>query len=338
MTRTPDRARLKVLVLVGLAAALGATVLASLALGVRDIHPVDVWDALVGWVGGTPLPDGQDTRVVVEQRLPRTVVGLTAGAALALAGTLIQGVTRNPIADPGLLGLNAGASLAIVVSTLFIGVGSPIGYIWFAFAGSAAAALVVFSIGAGRPVRLALVGATVTALLTPLITVALMQNSGSFNLYRSWAVGSLAGVRSEALTQLWPFVLAGVILAAAMAHRMNMLALGDDVATALGQRVGTTRALSGLGIVLLSGSATALVGPIALIGLVVPHAARRIVGTDYRWITAAALLLGPVVLLGADVVGRLALPHSELEAGVIAAVIGAPVLVAVARSRSLAGV
>lgn len=250
----------------------------------------------------------------------------------------MQGVTRNPIADPGLLGLNAGASLAIVASTLFIGVGSPLGYIWFGFAGSAIAALLVFSIGSGHPVRLALVGATVTALLTPLITVVLMQSSTSFNLYRSWAVGSLAGIRSEALAQLWPFVLAGVILAALMANRMNMLALGDDVATALGQKVGTTRVLSGIAIVLLSGTATALVGPIALVGLVVPHAARRIVGTDYRWITAAAVLLGPIILLGADVAGRLVLPHSELEAGVVAAAIGAPVLVAVARSRSLAGV
>jgi iron complex transport system permease protein len=338
VTRTPDRARRRTLVLLGLVAALGATMLASLALGVRDIDPAVVWDALTGWAAGAPLPDDQDHRVVVEQRLPRTVVGIAAGAALALAGTLVQGVTRNPIADPGLLGLNSGASLAIVLSSVVLGVASPLGFIWFAFLGAAAAALLVFSIGAGRPVRLALVGATVTALLTPLITITLIQSSTSFNLYRSWAVGSLAGVRSAALADLWPFLVAGAILAAAMANRMNMLALGDDVATALGQRVGTTRALSGVAIVLLSGTATALVGPIALIGLAVPHAARRLVGTDYRWITAVAVVLGPVVLLVADVAGRVILPHSELEAGVVAAAIGAPVLIAVARSRSLAGV
>lgn len=338
VTRTPDRARHRALVLLGLAAVLGATVLASLALGVRDIHPAVVGDALAGWAAGAPPSADQDHRVVVEQRLPRTVVGITAGAALALAGTLVQGVTRNPIADPGLLGLNSGASLAIVLSSVVLGVASPLGFIWFAFAGAAAAALLVFSIGAGRPVRLALVGATVTALLTPLITITLVQSSTAFNLYRFWAVGSLAGVRSAALADLWPFVVAGAVLAAALANRMNMLALGDDVATALGQRVGTTRALAGVGIVLLSGTATALVGPIALIGLAVPHAARRLVGTDYRWITAVAVLLGPVVLLVADVVGRLILPHSELEAGVVAAAIGAPVLVAVARGRSVAGV
>lgn len=326
------------LIVLGLVAALGATVLASLALGVRDISPAVVWDALSGWATGLPVPDDQDHRVVIEQRLPRTAVGITAGAALALAGTLVQGVTRNPIADPGLLGLNAGASLAIVLASVFLGVTSPLGFIWFAFAGAAAAAVLVFSIGAGRPVRLALVGATVTALLTPLITVTLLQSSLAFNLYRTWAVGSLAGVRSAALADLWPFVAGGAILAAAMANRMNMLALGDDVATALGQRVGTTRAVSGIAIVMLSGTATALVGPIALIGLVIPHAARRLVGTDYRWITAVAVVLGPVVLLVADIAGRLVMPHSELEAGVVAAAIGAPVLIAVARSRSLAGV
>ncbi|GAA1867634.1 FecCD family ABC transporter permease [Myceligenerans crystallogenes] len=338
VTRTPDRARRRTLVLLGLAAALGATILASLALGVRDIHPADVWDTLVTWATRAPLPDDQDTRVVLEQRLPRTIVGITAGAALALAGTLVQGVTRNPIADPGLLGLNAGASLAIVCSALLLGVGSPLGYIWFAFAGSAAAALLVFSIGAGRPVRLALVGATVTALLTPLVTLVLMQDQEAFNLYRFWAVGSLAGVRSAALAQLWPFVVVGLVLSVVMANRLNMLALGDDVAAALGQRVGTTRVLSGLAIVLLSGTATALAGPIALVGLAVPHAARRLVGTDYRWIVAVAVILGPVMLLGADVAGRLVLPGSELEAGVVAALVGAPVLVAVARGRSVAGV
>ncbi|GAB3171210.1 iron chelate uptake ABC transporter family permease subunit [Myceligenerans halotolerans] len=338
VTRTPDRARRRAMVLLGLVAALGATVLASLALGVRDIDPAAVWDALTGWASGAPLPDDQDHRVVVEQRLPRTVVGIAAGAALALAGTLVQGVTRNPIADPGLLGLNAGASLAIVLSSVVLGVSSPLGFIWFAFAGAAAAALLVFSIGAGRPVRLALVGATVTALLTPLITIVLIQSSTAFNLYRFWVVGSLAGVRSAALADLWLFLVVGAVLAAAMANRMNMLALGDDVATALGQRVGTTRVISGVAIVMLSGTATALVGPIALIGLAVPHAARRLVGTDYRWITAVAIVLGPVVLLVADVIGRVIMPHSELEAGVVAAAIGAPVLIAVARSRSVAGV
>lgn len=306
---------------------------ASLALGVRHISPEVVWQALV-----SPVADSTDHQVVLGQRLPRTLVGIAAGVALGVAGTLIQGVTRNPIADPGLLGLNSGASLAVVCAFWLLGITAPLGYVWFAFVGAAAAALLVFSVGAGQPVRLALVGATVTALLTPLITLVLLRDPTAFNLYRFWAVGSLTGRGLDAVAQLWPFLVVGVVLAAALARRLNMLALGDDVASALGQRVGVTRALCGVAIVLLSGTATALAGPIVLVGLAVPHAARRLVGSDYRWIMAISAVLGPVMLLGADVIGRLVLPHAELEAGVVAAAIGAPVLVAVARSRHVAGV
>lgn len=328
-----QRARRRTLALLTALACLLVITLASLALGVRDILPAEVWNALTA-----PVAGNQDHRVVLEQRLPRTVVGLAAGAALGLAGTLVQGVTRNPIADPGLLGLNSGASLAVVCAFWLVGVTAPIGYVWFAFLGAAAAALLVFSIGAAQPVRLALVGATVTALITPLITLVLLRDVAAFNLYRFWVVGSLTGRGLDTVAALWPFVVVGLILVALLAPRLNMLALGDDVARALGQRVGTTRALAGVAVVLLAGTATALAGPIALVGLAVPHAARGLVGTDYRWVAALAALLGPVMLLGADVIGRLVLPHSELEAGVVAALLGAPVLVAVARGRNVAGV
>jgi iron complex transport system permease protein len=177
----------------------------------------------------------------------------------------------------------------------------------------------------------------VTALITPLITLVLLQDQQAFNLYRFWSVGSLTGRGLDTVAWLWPFILVGVVLAAVLSHRLNMLALGDDVATALGQRVGTTRTLSAIAIVLLAGTATSLAGPIALVGLVVPHAARRLVGTDYRWVMGIAVLLGPVMLLAADVLGRLILPRSELEAGVVAALLGAPVLIAVARSRNVVG-
>ncbi|WP_454858649.1 FecCD family ABC transporter permease [Promicromonospora soli] len=326
------RARRRTLALVTALAALLLVVLASLALGVRDINPAEVWRALTAPVAGL-----MDHDVVLEQRLPRTVVGLAAGVALGTAGTLIQGVTRNPIADPGLLGLNSGASLAVVCAVWLFGVTSPIGYVWFAFLGAAAAAAIVFSVGRGQPVRLALVGAAVTALITPLITLVLLQDQQAFNLYRFWSVGSLTGRGLDTVTALWPFIVVGALLAAVLSHRLNMLALGDDVATALGQRVGTTRALAAIAIVLLAGTATSLAGPIALVGLVVPHAARRLVGTDYRWIMGIGALLGPVMLLSADVLGRLVLPRSELEAGVVAALLGAPVLIAVARGRNVVG-
>ncbi|MFC8797513.1 FecCD family ABC transporter permease [Promicromonospora sp. NPDC057138] len=326
------RARRRTLALVTALAALLLVVLASLALGVRDIAPAEVWRALTAPVAGFV-----DHDVVLDQRLPRTIVGLAAGVALGTAGTLIQGVTRNPIADPGLLGLNSGASLAVVCAVWLFGVTSPIGYVWFAFLGAAAAAAIVFSVGRGQPVRLALVGAAVTALITPLITLVLLRDQEAFNLYRFWSVGSLTGRGLDTVLWLWPFIVVGIVLAAVLSHRLNMLALGDDVATALGQRVGTTRALAAIAIVLLAGTATSLAGPIALVGLVVPHAARRLVGTDYRWIMGIGALLGPVMLLSADVLGRLILPRSELEAGVVAALLGAPVLIAVARSRNVVG-
>ncbi|WP_127792975.1 iron ABC transporter permease [Agromyces sp. LHK192] len=321
-----------ILVLAGTVAVLSLVVLASLAFGVRSIDPGEVWQAIVA-----PDLGDADQSVVVRLRIPRTVIGLAAGIALGLAGTLVQGVTRNPIADPGLLGLNSGASLAIVLGISLAGITSPYGYIWLAFAGSAAAAAIVFTVGRGEPVRLALVGAAVTAFLTPMIGLVLLRDTETFNEYRFWAVGSLTGRDLSTVADLLPFLLAGVVLAFALAHRLNLLALGDDVAKALGQNVGTTRGVAGAAIVLLSGVATALAGPIALVGLVVPHAARRLVGSDYRWIVPVSLVLGPIMLLTADVIGRLVVPNTELEAGVVAAFLGAPVLIAIARNRKVAG-
>ena len=254
------RARRRALALIVALAALALVVLASLALGIRDISPVEVWRALTAPVSGY-----MDHDVVLDQRLPRTIVALVAGIALGTTGTLIQGVTRNPIADPGLLGLNSGASLAVVSAAWLFGITSPIGYVWFAFLGAAAAAAIVFSVGRGQPVRLALVGAAVTALITPLITLVLLRDQQAFNLYRFWSVGSLTGRGLDTVLWLWPFVVVGVVLAAVLSHRLNMLALGDDVASALGQRVGTTRVLSAIAIVLLAGTATSLAGPIAMI-------------------------------------------------------------------------
>ena len=319
-------------VLAACALALLATVAASLVFGVRPIDPAVVWQSILA-----PDAANADHNVIWQLRVPRTVIGLLAGVGLGLAGTLIQGVTRNPIADPGLLGLNSGASLAVVLAIALVGVRDPLGYIWFAFAGAAAAAAIVFSIGRGQPVRLALVGAAVTAFITPLIALVLLRDAETFNQYRFWAVGSLTGRGLDVAAVLWPFILVGAIAAFVLANRLNLIALGDDVANSLGQRVGTTRAVAGIALVLLCGTATSLAGPIALVGLVVPHAARRLVGTDYRWIMPTALLLGPVMLLLADVIGRLVVPNAELEAGVVAAFLGAPVLIAIARSRNVAG-
>ncbi|KQP66558.1 iron ABC transporter permease [Nocardioides sp. Leaf307] len=311
--------------------------LASLVWGARDVAPGQVWRALVD-----PVTGDNDHLVVRDLRVPRTLIGLAAGAALGAAGALMQGVTRNPIADPGLLGINAGASLAVVAAIAGLGVASTAAYLPFAFGGAAVAALVVYgaaSLGweGVTPVKLALVGAAFTATATSVITVVLLTDRRTLDEYRFWQVGSLANRPLDVLTTVLPFVLVGLALALAAGRVLNALALGDDVARGLGQDVTRGRLLVVTAVVLLCGSAVSLVGPIAFVGLVVPHVARAVVGPDYRWIVVLSTVLGPVVLLLADVVGRLVARPGEVEAGLVVAVIGAPVLVAlVRRSKAVA--
>ncbi len=311
--------------------------LASLMWGTRDMAPGQVWAALL-----SPVPGDTDHLVVRDLRVPRTVIGLVGGAALGAAGALMQGVTRNPIADPGLLGLNSGASLAVIVAIAGFGVTSVDGYVWFAFLGAAVAAVIVYgaaSLGweGVTPVKLALVGAAVTATATSLITVVLLTDRNTLQEYRFWQVGSLANRSLDALTAVLPFVVVGLLLAVASGRVLNALALGDDVARGLGQDVTRGRLVVVLAVVLLCGSAVSLVGPIAFVGLVVPHVARAVVGPDYRWLVPLSVLLGPLLLLAADVVGRFVVRPAELEAGLVVAVVGAPVLlVLVRRSRSIA--
>jgi iron complex transport system permease protein len=320
---------------VGWAAALLAllllAVVASLALGARDIALGQVWAALVD-----PVAGDNDHLVVRDLRVPRTLVGLVGGAALGVAGALMQGVTRNPIADPGLLGINSGASLAVLGAISLLGVTSVSGYLWFAFAGAALAAVVVYgaaSLGVEgvTPVKLALIGAAVTATSTSVITVVLLADTQALDDYRFWQVGSLANRPLDVLTAVAPFVVVGLVLALAAGRVLDALALGDDVARGLGQDVVRGRLLVVLAVVLLCGSAVSMVGPIAFVGLAVPHLARAVVGLDHRRIVAVSALLGPVLLLGADVVGRLVVRPGELEAGLVVALVGAPVLLLVVR-------
>lgn len=306
-----------------------AVVVASFALGSRDVDFTTTLAALFGRGVGT------DAMVVVDLRGPRTVIGLVAGAALGLAGALMQGLTRNPLADPGILGVNAGASLLVVIAISVFGISSATGFVWFAFVGAAIAAVMVYLVGSSRggatPLSLTLAGVAVTALLTALITFVLLSDLDTLSRFRFWQVGSLVGRGLETVAVVAPFIAAGTILAMVAAPRLNTIALGDDVATGLGQSVGRTRVAVAIAIVLLCGSATSIAGPIVFVGLVVPHVARRIVGPDYRWIFAYATVLGPMLLLAADIVGRLIVRPGELEAGLLVAVIGAPVLIAMVR-------
>jgi iron complex transport system permease protein len=312
--------------LVGVLLAVGA----SLFLGARSIDLAAVVDALAGRGG-----DSVEQMVVLDLRVPRTIIGLVAGSALGLAGALMQGLTRNPLADPGLLGVNAGASLAVVIAISAFGVSAPSGYIWFAFLGAAAAAALVYLVASGRsgptPLSLTLAGAAVTAVLTSLITLVLLRDLDTLGQYRFWSVGSLVGRDVSTVGTLAPFLVLGAVVALLLGRSLNGLALGDDVARGLGQRVGLTRVLAGVAIIVLCGSATSLAGPLVFVGLVVPHLARRFVGPDYRWIMLYSIPLGAILLVLADTIGRLIAGPSELEAGIVVAMIGAPVLIVLVR-------
>lgn len=305
-------------------------VLASLAVGARNVPLPVVMDTLVS------LDPSNGDHAVVLSRLVRTVAGLVVGAALGLAGTSMQGVGRNPLADPGILGINAGASLAVVAAIFFLGASSVSSYLWFAFAGSAVAAVVVYSVASlGRdgatPVKLALAGAAMAAGMGSLMSAMLVTSQDSLDLFRTWQVGALAGKSWDSVTAVLPFVAIGAVILLGTGKLLNNLALGDDVARGLGVRPGLGRAVSAIGIVLLCGSATALAGPIGFIGLVVPHMLRGLFGPDYRWLLPLSMVAAPAVLLFADIIGRVILLPGEVPAGILAALMGAPVFIAVVR-------
>jgi iron complex transport system permease protein len=253
----------------------------------------------------------------------------------------MQGVTRNPLADPGLLGIEAGAALAVVVGIHSFGIGSLTGYVWFAFAGAGAASVVVYAIGSmGRggatPVKLALTGSAVSALLASLTSAVLLLDVETLDEYRFWVVGSLAGRDEVVVWQVAPFLVVGTLLALGSARSLNALSLGDDVARSLGQRVQLARLVAALAVVVLCGAATAAAGPIGFVGLTVPHIARAICGPDYRWILPWSLVLAPTLLLGADVIGRVVARPGEVQVGIVTALVGAPFFVALVRRRKLA--
>ncbi|WP_199565569.1 FecCD family ABC transporter permease [Spongiactinospora rosea] len=312
-----------------------AAAVASLAIGSKAIPPGDVLRLLLH-------PDGTDAAFVVhDMRVPRTLLGIGVGAALALAGALMQALTRNPLADPGILGVEAGAVIAIAVAVGPFGLHHLPGFIWFSFAGSAAAATVVYLIGsAGRggvtPVRLALAGMAVSAALASSTQALVLLDPAAFERFRHWGTGALSGHDLSVAVQVAPFMAVGTALALSLGRPLNLLALGDDAGRALGARPGRTRLLGAVAVTLLCGAATAAAGPIGFVGLVVAHAARLLVGPDNRWSLLYAALLGPVLVLISDITGRLVLWPAELEAGVVTALIGMPVFIALARKRRLA--
>jgi iron complex transport system permease protein len=309
-------------------------VLLSLAVGSRGIPPSQVLDALLH--GGT----SRNAEVVRSLRVPRTVIGVMVGAALAVAGVVMQGITRNPIAEPGILGVSQGASLGVVCAIAYAGVGTLSGYVWFAFAGAGAAAVAVYAVaargrGGASPVKLALAGAAMSAFLTSIVSGVLTTDAQTLETYRFWQVGSLSGRDTHIIGMTWPFLVVALLLVLAMARGLDALALGEDVARGLGQNVAVLRLLGALGATVLTGAAVAAAGPIAFVGLAVPHLARALVGTAHRWVLPMAALLGPVMILVSDVVGRIVFPPSEVPVAVMTALIGVPFLVALVRRRSV---
>lgn len=320
----------------GIGALLAAACVLSLAVGTKDIPVNTVFEALTAFD-----PGETDHLIVTERRVPRTVAGLLVGAALGLAGTLIQGVTRNPLADPGIFGVNAGAALFVVLGIAVFGVTSLTGYVWFGFAGAAAASAVVYAIGSlGRggasPLKLALTGAALTAGLSSLQSAVLLIDPATHDRFRFWQVGTLAGRDPDVVGQALPFLTVGIVGALLLGKILNGLSLGDDVARSFGQNTTTDRVWCGLAVVVLAGSATALAGPITFLGLAVPHLARMVAGPDYRRILPLSMVIGPVLLVMADVLGRVAARPGEVQAGVVTALLGAPVLVVLVRRKKLA--
>ncbi|SJN12477.1 ABC-type Fe3+-siderophore transport system, permease component [Leucobacter sp. 7(1)] len=312
---------------------LGVTVL-SVIVGARDLPLATVWEAVIS-------RQAIETHYVVwDLRIPRTLVAIVVGASLGVAGALVQALTRNPLADPGILGVNSGAAFAVTVGVGVFGLSSVVSTIWFAFGGALIVTVAVYAIGAaGRggadPMRLVLAGVALGAALSGATSALTLLDPSAFDKLRNWGAGSVVG---RELTQVWPvlpFLAVGIVLALCMAQTLNAIALGEDLASALGANVLRTRIIVIIAVTLLAGGATAIAGPIGFIGLMVPHVARWITGPDQRWILAFTLVLAPILLLLADIAGRILMRPAEIPVGIVTAFIGAPVLIFLIRRRRL---
>ncbi|MHA6802071.1 FecCD family ABC transporter permease [Salinifilum ghardaiensis] len=329
------RRRLTGLGVLALLLAFGAVL--SIAIGAKTIPVAEVWRALTGGAGVS----AENVLIVRELRVPRTLLGALVGACLGLAGALMQGHTRNSIADPGILGITHGAAVGVVLATYVFGISSLLGSVWFAFAGALLGSVAVFIIGtlggrgAPSPVTLALAGMAISYLLQGITSGLVLTDQESLNAYRFWKVGSIAIDNPEVALQVLPLLLVGIVIALGNAPALNALSLGEDVARSLGHRIARARRLGILAIAVLVGGAVALCGPIGFVGLIVPHVARFFTGADYRWVLPFSALLGGAVVLLADVVGRVVARPAEVQVGVMLAMVGAPFFIALVRRRKL---
>ncbi|KRW95602.1 iron ABC transporter permease [Paracoccus sp. MKU1] len=316
-----------VLLLVALLCAL------SVAIGTREVG----WDDIAAALAGRAETIGQ---AAVAARLPRTALAFLAGAALGLSGALLQGVTRNPLADPGILGINMGAALAVVVGVAWFSITSAQAYIWAAILGAGLTAVFVYVIGSlGRggatPLKLALAGAATSVAFSSLVIAVVLPRGDIAGGIQSWQVGGVGGATFARLAPVLPFLAAGFAISLLWARKLNALALGDELAAGLGENVARTRAIAGLGAILLCGAITAVCGPIGFVGLVVPHFCRLLVGTDHRWLLPFSALAGAGLLLASDILGRILARPGELDVGIVTAFVGAPFFIWIVRRQRL---
>ena len=334
--RTPLRrrwGRRRALWLTVLVVCLAVVALLSVTFGARVVSWNDIWAGLTG---------ATDTvaAAAVNKRIPRTVLAILVGAALAVAGAVLQGATRNPLADPQILGINGGASLVVVIGIAYLGLSAPADYIWFGMAGAALAAVFVYSVGSlGRggatPLKLALAGAVTAVAFTSLVSAILLPRIDVMSQFRFWQVGGVGGATFPTILQVLPFLAVGLAICLLCAPALNTLALGDELAAGLGERVRTARLVSTLGAIILCGAATAVAGPIGFVGLVVPHICRMLIGVDHRWLLPFCAVGGAVLLTGADIIGRVIARPQEIEVGIITALIGAPFFIAIVRRQKV---
>ncbi|PTE20256.1 iron ABC transporter permease [Cereibacter changlensis JA139] len=333
-TETPvRRPRTRLMWLLLVLAALLAGCALSVVIGTRDVG----WAEIASALGG-----GRDSigEAVVAVRLPRTLLAALAGAALGLSGAVMQGVTRSPLADPGILGVNAGAAMAVVIGMAWFGIESLSAFLWTAILGAGATAALVYAIGSlGRggatPLKLALAGAATAIAVSSLTVAILLPRADIAGGVQSWQIGGVGGATPEAITAMLPFLAAGFALSLLSARNLNMLALGDDTAAGFGVPVALTRFIAATGAVLLCGATTAICGPIGFVGLVVPHLCRLLVGVDHRWLLPFSALAGAVLLLLSDVLGRILARPAELDVGIITAFVGAPAFIWIVRRRRI---
>ncbi|WP_371327507.1 FecCD family ABC transporter permease, partial [Kytococcus sp. HMSC28H12] len=325
--------RLRGLVLLVMVAVLLVTAWMSVAIGSRSVGLDDVWAGITGDV------DGFD-QAAVAKRVPRTALAMVAGAALAVSGLVMQAVTRNPLADPGILGVNAGASLAVAVGIAWFGLTQPTSFIWVAIAGAAVTAVTVYVIGSmGRggptPLKLALAGAAFTVALTAMVSAVVLPRQDIGLNVVSWQIGGVGGATEAVLLHVLPFLAVGFVVVWAVSRGLNLLGLGDEVAASLGERVWITRVVASAAAVVLCGATTAVAGPIGFVGLVVPHFFRLLIGIDHRWLVPFSALGGAVLLTASDVLGRVVTPPAELDVGIITALVGAPFFIAIVRRNKV---